>query len=116
MNFMYSCISEGLIPAGFRHSFTMANDVNNEDFVKLVQEECNKQSSRLLDIFMKRRNDCLMELQEKYENLLENLRETIEAEVLERIKNETYQISQRRGSKLKKKLIQLRNDRQRTEN
>ena len=46
-------------------------DVNNEEFVKLIQNECNKQSSRLLDVFLERRKDCLTE---KYDYLLNNLR------------------------------------------
>ena len=51
--FFKSCKSEGLISKGLRRPFTLAANVNDECFVNLMQMECDRGSSRILDRLMK---------------------------------------------------------------
>ena len=48
--FLYSCISEGLIPFGLRSKVNLARDVNDVTFVNEVQAALNEGNSRLLDV------------------------------------------------------------------
>ena len=48
--FMYSCISEGLIPEGLRSKVNLARDVNDVTFVSEVQTAVNVGNSRVLDV------------------------------------------------------------------
>ena len=48
--FMYSCISEGLIPLGLRSKVNLARDVNDVTFVSEVQTALNEGNSRLMDV------------------------------------------------------------------
>ena len=48
--FLYSCISEGLIPLGLRSKVNLARDVNDVAFVSEVQTALNEGNSRMLDV------------------------------------------------------------------
>ena len=69
VKYFFSCVSEGLIPCGLRKPFNLAKDVNDIEFVQSVQNECDIQSSRLLDLFLKQRQKRLNEATVKYETV-----------------------------------------------
>ena len=48
--FFLSCVSEGFIPNGVKGKFSLAMDVNNQDFVQSIEEEMDFHSSRILDL------------------------------------------------------------------
>ena len=52
LNFFEKCKSNRLIPKGFQRHFWLAYDVNNKEFVQLIQHECNVHASRLFDVFV----------------------------------------------------------------
>ena len=47
--FLFSCISEGVIPKGLKLGFNLANYVNNRDLVENIQKIMNDSNSRILD-------------------------------------------------------------------
>ena len=51
--FLFSCISEELIPEGLRARVNITRDVNDVTFVSEVQESLNVGNSRMLDIVYK---------------------------------------------------------------
>ena len=53
LKFFESCVSEGLMPNGFRGPFNLAMDVNDEAFVREAQKIMDERSSRLLDLAYK---------------------------------------------------------------
>ena len=48
--FLFSCISEGLIPKGLRIKLNLAKDVNNEEFCNEINDVVDEASSKILDI------------------------------------------------------------------
>ena len=108
VKFLNSCVSEGLIPYGLRNPFNLANDVNNRDFVMEVQNECDLKSSRLLDIFLKQRNLCLETASKTYFNILHEAEKNLDRRTISNVKRDATQETERRATKLKKKLIQLK--------
>ena len=48
VRFFESCVSEGLMPKGLRGTFNLAMDVNDEEFVKNIQNVMDEKSSRIL--------------------------------------------------------------------
>ena len=52
--FLFSCISEGLIPSGLMINFNLARYVNDETFVTNIQDFMNDANSRLLDLVYER--------------------------------------------------------------
>ena len=52
--FLFSCISEGIIPNGFKLNFNLAKYVNDENFVSNIQDIIDSANSRLLDLVFER--------------------------------------------------------------
>ena len=53
IRFLYSCMSEGLVPKGLQFNFTLAKFVNNQNLVSGVQRILDESNSRLLDLIYK---------------------------------------------------------------
>ena len=52
--FMYSCMSEGLLPKGLQISFNLANFVNDQNLVREIQGVIDDSNSRLLDLIFEK--------------------------------------------------------------
>ena len=63
--FLFSCISEGLIPEGLRNRINIARDVNDVTFVDNVQASLNEGNSRLLDVVYQQSKDIVENLSDK---------------------------------------------------
>ena len=87
VKFLTSCVSEGLIPTGFRNPFNLAKDVNDETFVGTIQDECDKQSSRLLDLHLFQRDTRLLVAVAAYESCRNEVIELFEQDTIEEMKS-----------------------------
>ena len=108
VNFLFSCISEGLIPVGLRKPFNLSKDVNNKEFVNIVQLECDKQSSRLLDLFLKHSEKHLHDLKLVCYDAQKFQKETHDQKVIDDVKSEILKMKRERKDNLNKKLSLLR--------
>ena len=52
--FLFSCISEGMIPSGLKLNFNLAKYVNDETFVNNIKAVIDNANSRLLDLVFER--------------------------------------------------------------
>ena len=52
--FLFSCISEGMIPSGLKLNFNLAKYVNDETFVRNIENIIDNANSRLLDLVYER--------------------------------------------------------------
>ena len=120
LKFFESCVSEGLIPKGFRGSFNLAMDVNDEEFVNEAQNIMDERCSRLLDLAYqqtcKTENNLLEINHELKEQAMEAFgRNHSEIMFQESIRN-SAKVVEGKGQLLTNKLRILRRERQNVNN
>ena len=77
IRFLFSCISEGVIPQGLQFNFTLAKFVNDREIISKIQNIMDDSNSRLLDlIYVRNIND-----EEEILRRIDALREEIVNEI-----------------------------------
>ena len=114
--FLFSCISEGLIPEGLRCKINLARDVNDVTFVNEVQESLNNGNSRLLDVMYNQTVDIVVKYSEKVASYESSLSSDRLARVRTRAKQLCdYKINEKQNT-MRKKLNRLRAEKVQTNN
>ena len=115
--FLNSCISEGLIPNGFRLRFNLAFNTKNINLSKNIENLLNENSSRTLDLVYSQCVEEVYELESAYELESERLRETVTnrrdwSRMMLECKRENADALEFKKKQLKRKLANLRNEKQ----
>ena len=63
--FLFSCISEGVIPQGLQFNFSLAKFVNDREIISKIQQIMDDSNSRLLDLILSSLEEAL-EIKAKY--------------------------------------------------
>ena len=107
--FSKSCQSEGLIHKGLRRPYTLAANVNDECFINLMQMECDRGSSRILDILEKSKVVDLNNLYDRHDRILSIILNSSNRIHVSGITNRVLPQAQGKKVNLMKKLNILRN-------
>ena len=114
--FLFSCISEGLLPEGLRYQLNLARDVNDVTFVNNVEGILNEGNSRLLDVVYQQTKDTVKDFSDKVADFESNLVLGNIALVRRRAKQMCDSVIWEKQKTLMGKLVRLRVEKNRTRN
>ena len=111
--FLFSCISEGMIPSGLKLNFNLAKYVNDETFVRNIENIIDNANSRLLDLVYERNMYEENSIYDKLEKLKDDAINVAGDEegisIFNRTKNTNRRVIQNENRKFTSKLRRLRN-------
>ena len=111
--FLFSCISEGMIPSGLKLNFNLAKYVNDETFVRNIENIIDNANSRLLDLVYERNmyeeNSIYDKLGKLKDDAINVAGDEEGISIFNRTKNTNRRVIQNENRKFTSKLRRLRN-------